>query len=115
MYVAMRLNGIHIAELDKRFIIEQPSHTHHAITNEQVVTWNTFATVWGKWVQNSNERFEADQSVALDDSKILIRWLSGLTEQMRINDGGTYHYIKGIDEIDRKVTMLVKTEKRDNV
>lgn len=111
----MRINGINIADLDKKFIVEQATETRQAVTNEVVITWSTFQTVWGKWINNSNEKFEADQSVALQDSKILIRYLSGLTEQMRINDGGVYHYIKGIDEVDRKVTMLVKTEKRDNV
>ncbi len=111
----MRINGINIAELDKKFIVEQATETRQSITNEVVISWSTYQTVWGKWVSNSGEKFEADQSVALQDSKILIRYLSGLTEQMRINDGGTYHYIKGIDEVDRKVTMLVRTEKRDNV
>lgn len=111
----MRLNGINIADLDKRFIIETPSYSNNAVTNERVKTWTTYATVWGKWVTNSAEKFEADQSVAVNENKILIRWLSGLTETMRINDGGVYHYIKGIDMNDRNITMLIKTEKRDNV
>ena len=115
MYVVMRLNGINIADLDKKFLIEEPTFTRNATTNEQTKTWSTFATVWGKWVNNSNEKFEAGQSVAVNDSKILIRYLSGLNEQMRINDNSTYYYIKGIDEMDRHVTQLVRTEKLDNV
>jgi len=111
----MRLNGINIADLDKKFIIEEPTFTRNATTNEQIKTWSTFATVWGKWLQNSNERFEADQSVAINDSKILIRYLSGVTETMRINDNSVYHYIKGIDQLDRNVTQVLRTEKRDNV
>lgn len=111
----MRLNGINIADLDKKFIIEEPTFTRNATTNEQVKTWSTFATVWGKWVNKSDERFEANQSVALNESRILIRYLSGLTETMRINDDSTYYYIKGIEENDRQVTQVVRTEKRDNV
>lgn len=111
----MRINGIHIAELDRKFIVEQPTKSGQAVTNEKIITWSTLTSVWGKWVTNSDETNEADQNVAKTNGKILIRYLSGLTEQMRINDGGVYHYIKGIDEVDRKVTMLVKTEKRDNV
>lgn len=111
----MRLNGINIADLDKKFTIEEPTFSKNSITNEQTTTWSEFAKVWGKWVTDSNEKFEADQSVAINDGKILIRYLSGLTETMRINDNSTYHYIKGISEMDRKVTMLVRTEKRNNV
>lgn len=114
MHVAMRLNGLNIADLDKKFIIEQPTYTNQAVTNERTKTWSTFATVWGKWVSRSDEKFEADQSVALNESKVLIRYLSGLTETMRINDGGVYHYVKGIAETDRRVSMMVTTEKRDN-
>jgi len=114
--VVMRINGINIADLDKKFIIETPTYTNNATTNERTISaWSTYATVWGKWLANSNEKFEADQSVAINDGKILIRWLSGLAENMRVNDGGVYHYIKGIDQTDRNVTQLIKTEKRDNV
>lgn len=115
MYVAMRINGLHIADLDKLFTIETPSYTQNATTNERIKSWTTYTKVWGKWLQNSNEKFEANQSVALNDSKILIRWTSGLTETMRVNDDGVYHYIKGIDITDRNVSMVLKTEKRDNV
>lgn len=111
----MRINGINIAELDKKFIIETPSYSNNSVTNERVKSWTTYSTVWGKWLQNSNERFEADQSVAVNDGRIVIRWLSGLQETMRINDGGVYHYIKGVDLTDRNVTMTLKTERRDNV
>ncbi len=112
----MRINGINIADLDKKFIIETPTTSINSVTNEKYISaWNTYATVWGKWLQNSNDKFEADQQVNVNDNKILIRYTDGVGETMRVNDNGTYHYIKGIDLIDRRVTMLLKTEKRNNV
>jgi SPP1 family predicted phage head-tail adaptor len=111
----MRLNGINIADLDKKFTIESPTYSRNSVTNEQVQSWSTFATVWGKWLVSSSEKIEADQNVAVSDSKILIRYLSGLTETMRVNDNSVYYYIKGIDQTDRNVTQMVRVEKRDNV
>lgn len=111
----MRLKGIDIAELDKKVIIEQPTYSNDSLTNEQIDSWSTFATVWAKCDDVTNEKFEADQEVAVGDSQWMIRWVSGLTEKMRINDGGVYHYIKGIKTTDRNVTIQFRTEKRDNV
>jgi head-tail adaptor len=111
----MRLNGINIADLDKKFIIEQVTHTRNATTGEQIKTYSTFATVWGKWIKSSDEKSEGDQNVALQSGKVLIRWLNGLTETMRLNDSIAYYYIKGIESVDRNITQLVKVEKRDNV
>lgn len=112
----MRINGINIADLDKKFIIETPTTSIDPVTNEKYISaWNTYATVWGKWMENSNDKFEADQQVNIQDGKIVIRFTDGVSPTMRVNDGGEYHYIKGIDLVDRRITMLLKTEKRNNV
>ncbi len=110
----MRLPDVHIGELDKKFLIEQRTTSRDTVSGEQVKTWSTFGQVWGKWLKKSNEKFEGDQQVALQDTEALIRWMSGINETMRINDSGTYHYIKGIQELDRRVTMVLKTERRNN-
>ena len=111
----MRLKGIDIAELDKKVIIEQSTYSKDGLTNEQTDTWSTFATVWAKHDDVTLEKFEANQEVAVGDSQWMIRWLSGVHEKMRINDGGVYHYIKGIKTTDRNITISIRTEKRDNV
>jgi head-tail adaptor len=116
MFVVMRLKGIDIAELDKKVIIEQPTYTRDSLTGEQLkATWTTFATVWSKCDDVTLEKSEADQNVALGDSMWMIRWVSGFNETMRINDGGIYHYVKGIKTTDRNVTITFRTEKRNNV
>lgn len=111
----MRLNGVNIGDLDKKFTVEEPTFANNSVTSEQTPTWSTFGYSWGRWMNNSMETFEANQQVALNQSKILIRYLSGLTETMRLNDNGTYYYIKGIDKNDRNVTQLLTVEKRNNV
>lgn len=112
----MRLKGIDIAELDKKVIIEEPTYSVDSLTNEKKkASWSTFATVWASHDDVTLDKFEADQQVALGDSMWMIRWLSGVTENMRINDGGTYHYIKGLKTTDRNVTIAIRTEKRDNI
>lgn len=111
----MRLNGLDIGSLDKLFTIEYPTYAANATTNEQVRTWATYTTVWGKWMGTSEEKIEASQAVAVNLSKMMIRWTNGLTEVMRVKDGTTYYYIRGIDNSDRLVSMTLKLERRDNV
>jgi head-tail adaptor len=112
----MRIVGIDIADFDVKFIIEQPTYELDSLTNEKKkASWSTFATVWGKIDEVTNDKIEADQQVALGDSMVTTRWVSGVTENMRLNSGGTYHYIKGMKTTDRNVTIQFKTEKRDNI
>ena len=111
----MRINGIDISDLDKKVILEYPVFTRDALTSEQVKTWATLTSVWGKLDDATNEKFEADQAVALSDGMWITRYVSGVNETMRINDGGVYHYIKGIKTTNRNITLILRTEKRDNI
>lgn len=111
----MNLTGIHFGQLDVKIRIEQPTESVNAVTSERTVsTWTEFARRWAKRMSASDERFEANQAVALTGNGYLIRHTDGITEAMRVNDGGEYHYIKGIERVDRKQYMVLKTEKRDN-
>jgi len=112
----MRLKGIEIADFDTKFVIEYPVYSTDSLTNEQkIASWSTFTTIWGKIDYVTNDKFEADQQVALGDSMIVTRWFSGALDNMRIKDGSTYHYIKGIKTVDRNITIQFRTEKRDNI
>lgn len=111
----MRINGLAVGELDSKIEIETPTLTNHAVTGEQIKSWASFGFVWGKRLKTSAEKFEGDQQVAIEETKWLTRWVSGLNETMRFKISGVYYYIKGIDEADRKVSMIVRTEKRNNV
>lgn len=111
----MNLTGIQFAQLDVKVKIEQATSSIHAVTSERLTpTWSEFTRVWAKRMSASDEKFEASQSVALTGNSYMIRHKEGITEMMRVNDGGTYYYIKGIERADRKQYMILRTEKRDN-
>ncbi len=112
----MRLKGIDIADFDKKLVIESPTYSYDALTQEKkIASWATFATIWGKIDDVTMDKFEADQQVAVGDATITTRWFSGADENMRIKDGSIYHYIKGIKTTDRNVTIQFRTEKRNNI
>lgn len=111
----MRINGLAVGELDSKIEIETPTFSNQAVTGEQIKSWASFGFVWGKRMKASAERFESDQQVALEETKWLVRWVSGLNETMRFKISSAYYYIKGIEETDRHVSMIVRTEKRNNV
>ena len=106
-----------VGRMDLQVIIEQPTVTRDGETNEPVTTWSTLYTVWSERLRNtmSDESMEADQQVAKKKYKLRIRWQSGITEKMRVNIGGEYNYISGIEEWGRKSYLILTTEKRDNV
>lgn len=110
----MRLGVTFIGDLDTKFLIEQNIQTDQSVTNEKIDSWSSFKSIWGRWIKDSTDIFEAHQQVSLETGDILARYDSGITDTMRINDNGVYHYIKGIKKLDRNVSMILKTEKRDN-
>jgi head-tail adaptor len=97
--------------------VEEPTETRHVVTNEVISTWAAFARVYGQQMKppESVEGFEADQQVARQTSRYKIPYLAGLTEKMRFNITGEYHYVRGIELWDRRKFQVVTTEKRDNV
>ena len=111
----MNLSGIHFGQFDVKVTIEEPTEVINSVTGERTISvWTTFKRVWSKRVSLSDERFEANQAVSLTGSAYMIRHLSGVTALMRVNDNSSYFYIKGIETVDRKQYMVLKTEQRDN-
>lgn len=110
----MNLSGLHFGQLDVRITIEEPTVAKNATTSEDTTTWSTFRKVWAKRMSLSNETFEASQQVAVTGNGYVIRHLDGVTEVMRVNDDSEYHYIKGIERVDRRQYLVLKTVKRDN-
>ena len=81
---------------------------------QMVPTWASFQATYAK-IQNlrGNELLVAQQINAKIDTKILIRWVSGLRATMRIqatHDGGTRYYniisINTIDEIEETQEIM---------
>lgn len=108
--------GASIGKMDLRVIIESATTSSNSSTNEPEETWSTFHTCWAERLRNtfSDEVVEGDQKTARTYMKLRIRWVAGITEQMRLNVDGAYHYIKGIEEWGRKSYLIITTEKRDN-
>jgi head-tail adaptor len=113
----MNLEPVHFGQMDVRVTIEEPTVAVNATTSERTISgWTTFRKVWAKRISSSSEKFEANQAVALTGGSYMIRHLDGVTETMRVNDTALeqYHYILGIERVDRKRYLLLKTERRDN-
>ena len=112
----MAINGSHVGSFDQELTIQSPVKGYDSVTNEETLTWATWATVWGHKLipPVAKEKFEGDQAVDVTAYKFMIRYVSGVTAQMRLLNGTEINYITGIDSIDRNRTLIVTTEYRDN-
>ncbi len=112
------IRGGNIGAMDTELLLEQEVKTRDAVTNEELVAWETVGTIWAEKIRNpvSDESFEGDQQVAKLRSFFRVRWAE-LNETMRVTrqDTDEVTYIKGIEEIDRRKFLILTTEKRDNV
>lgn len=90
-------------EMDRRIVIETATEAQNAL-GEPVKTWGVFATVWADKRQPSRGReYVSSQSINVEiDQVFRIRWLDGVTEKMRINDGGKYYDILHLAELGRR-------------
>lgn len=109
----MRLDGVWIGDMDRKITIEQSTETRNDTTSEVVKTWSTFVTAYAGRLQDSAENFEVQKQVSNNIAKWAIRYMTGITEQMRVNDHGEIHYIKGIVRKDRDCMLVLTTERRD--
>lgn len=110
----MKLDGIWIGDLDRLLVIESPTTTTDSTSSQRKITgWTEFKKVWGKRDQSSKEDFEVAKQVANNSGKWFTRFISGVDETMRVNDKGEYHYILGIQRVDRDSYLVLTTEKRD--
>lgn len=96
--------------LDRRIVIQTFTETQDA-AGQPIATWATFATVWASRKDvRGNERFAAQQEIATRTATYRVRWLSGVTEEMRIVDAGTTYTVKGIADDERKGWMEIAVE-----
>lgn len=109
----MKLDGIYIGDFDRKITIESETETINTTTSERIKTWSFHATAWANRLQDSKEGFEAQKQVSNNTSQWAIRHTAGVDETMRVNDHGTYHYIKGIRKVDRNNFLILMTEQRD--
>jgi SPP1 family predicted phage head-tail adaptor len=97
-----------VGKRDVRIIIQSRTLTKNDF-NEDIETWATFATVWSAWKDSQGvESYQADQLTVSRTSLVDIRYLEGVTEQMRIIRDDRYYEIVGIDRPDRKRSLILK-------
>ena len=81
-------------DLDRKIKVEKATLTRNT-AGESISTWATFAEVWAKVEPVAGrEFFQLAQAQAQVDVKFTIRWLVGLTHDMRIIfDSRTYDIV----------------------
>ena len=96
-----------IGELRTRLVIQTKTRTTDSMGGG-TVTWATFSTVWGSVEQKgANEAFWAKHLEHRVTHKIVIRYLSGVTSDMRISYGSRFFQIKGIMNWEEKNRYLI--------
>jgi SPP1 family predicted phage head-tail adaptor len=92
--------------LPHRLVIESKTEAPDDL-NEPVETWSTLTTVWGRVnPMKAAEGYEAAQNVARVTHEITIRYLSTVTENMRIVHDSRNFYIQGIRNREERNVML---------
>jgi SPP1 family predicted phage head-tail adaptor len=73
-------------------------------------------TVWAKVAKTSpvKEVAEGKQRTALSAKVFQIRWRTDIQETWVIEFDGWYYNITGIEEVGRKMGLIITTEKRDH-
>ena len=98
--------------LDKRITIEQATRTRETVYGSEALTWSTFATVWAEVKEESSvERVRNDLRTLTRVSSVMIRYLPGLTAQMRIVlPDSRVMQIVSIHEVGRKIAWRMTVE-----
>jgi head-tail adaptor len=138
------LGSINIGEMDVRLRIEGFTTSNHAVTNQEQKSWTLLKTIWGKELGPlSKETFEANQQVAVDETRFLIRGgaafavvtadsslvtadsttitadnfygiVKVINEKMRLIRRGETFFISSVEGSGRRGFAIIKAVKRDN-
>jgi len=97
---------IQSCELRHSVTIEEPTETQDA-TGQPITSWTTFATARAKIDTTTEfgrdtEVFVGNELVASAGVIFTMRYISGLTEKMRISYNGDYYDIIGIADVDMR-------------
>lgn len=87
---------------DRQMVIQQRSDAPDA-NGQRVPTWSTWKTVWADLIPlKGNEQFEANRLTQKVDFRVKMRYIAGLTYEMRLSYGSSYYNIISINELGRK-------------
>lgn len=106
--------GEGVGTLDRRIVIESYTATRDSLGGE-VQTWATHTTVWAgvmyKELQ-SDETQMAGSQVAAKKVNFRVRYLSTVTEKMRVSFESEYYDILSVTHEGRKRFTILETERR---
>lgn len=75
---------------------------------ELILSWGTFANVWGEYTPLVGREYYASKVVNAEvTGTVRIRYLAGVTPEMRIIDGTKTYGIEAVINIDNKNEELV--------
>lgn len=102
---------MHSGALRHKIIIQQPAGVRDS-NGQMVETWTTFATVWASVEPlQGREFFAADQINSEITTRIRLRYLSGITQDMRISFDSRIYDIRSIiqvREIHHEMQLMCK-------
>jgi len=104
-----------IGELDRRITLESVVKTTNDY-GEEVLSWNTYLTVWAAVEWNGGmENEESDKITATSKVVFTVRNIgNAVDETYRILYKTKYYYIQAINEIDgREMFLELLTEQKD--
>ncbi len=103
-----------VGELDRRVTIQQQNTVKDIYNQDVDGAWVAFKTVWAS-VEDStgSEQLLSDQITATRITTMTIRYLSGVTEMMRIVYAGRVYDIESIERPDRNRSLIIKTQVSD--
>ena len=86
--------------LDRKIVIEQKTASLDSYGG-QTFAWTTFATVWASVQPLKGRELIASQAAQSEiTARFVIRYLPGVTDDMRISYGGKYWNISAVIDID---------------
>lgn len=98
--------------LDRRIVIEYATTVRDAV-GQEIETWADFASVWASRNDvRGTERFSAEQPFAARTARYRLRYVAGITEEMRIVDDGVTYDIIGIADNGRQGWVELTAEAR---
>ena len=84
-------------DLRNRVIFEKKVVTYHPVTNEELVSWVEFATVWAAIKDLSVREFISAQSTQSEVTcRIVTRYRDGFDASMRARDGDKVYNLHGV-------------------